>query len=143
VGRQPALIEIPANRIVSDEDRIAPTHRYYFDLNETNTLGLIVERNAETGTEEQEFLDNLARNLSQERRAELAERWKAIGFSFVIGSNAGRSRSEPELLVALCVTVGELYRGQILIQNSKLFSLPVGCYAPSEFRSVKPKFFLR
>lgn len=138
-GSKPLLRRQGTHEIISDDSVLGPG-RYYFELNEPNTLGLTVDRNGDLCTDEEEVLMDFARNMDALQKKEIARLWKAAGISYVISSFAGRHRCEAELFVCLCVSVGRLCHGVILVKDPSLFSVPVGCYSPEEFEQTQPLF---
>jgi hypothetical protein len=139
LGDQPQLTVAGTHGVVAEKELLVPTNVYGFQLAEDNTLGLDVQTNAETYADEQEFLEDFARNLEQARRDALAAQWQAVGFSYGAITHGGRNRNEGPIFVALAVIVAQLCDGQILIKDDA-FSLPVGCYTPEEFRGAHTRF---
>lgn len=139
LGDNPLLIERRTNRFIDDAEALLPTHYYRFKLEENNTLGLGIDSNAQTYTNEKEYLEDFGRNLEEEKREDLASLWRSIGFSYSVSSGAGRNTGEMGLLVALAEILAELSNGYVLIEDSHVFNLPVGCYTAEQFKHVDTK----
>jgi hypothetical protein len=140
LGDQPQLITAGSHRVVAESDLLLPRSVYEFKLPQDNTLGLDIQTNAETYTNEADYLDDFARNLQEAQRRTLAQQWQAVGFSYEVTSTGGRNRNEAPLLVALAAILAELCSGHILILSTGPFSLPVGCYTPQQVREANTYF---
>ncbi|MGG6294147.1 hypothetical protein ACQ4M4_06965 [Leptolyngbya sp. AN02str] len=139
LGREPKLLKLSSRHEVEVGQVILPTNYYCFQLTRDNTLMLSCDKNAETYTDEQAYLDDFGRNLTPDIRAYISKCWAEVGYSYAVESWGGRTEGETVLLVAISKAIARLLDGFIVIKDD-LFSLPVGVYSPSEFSSCKPMF---
>ncbi len=63
LGNQPQLTEAGTQRLITEDEPLAAFNVYRFRLMQDNTLALDVQTNADTYTNEFEYLDDFARNL--------------------------------------------------------------------------------
>jgi hypothetical protein len=134
------ILELGSNREIENDQLILPTHYYYFNLGIDNTLTLSCDNNAETYTNEQEYLEDFGRNLDSSFRLQISQLWRNIGYGYSVSSYGGRAKEESTLLIAIATSIARMTQGYIIIKDSELFSIPVGVYTADEFFSCKPLF---
>jgi hypothetical protein len=143
LGGNPQLADVGTKKIVDISERLTPYRFLYFKLAGDNTLGFDITSNGpkeKTYLDEQAYIDDYARNLSQEKKNDIASRWYEVGFGCSVITSGGRAKDEPPLFLAVAVAIAELCRGFVLVKDNGRFSLPVGCYTAEEFRDAKPLF---
>jgi hypothetical protein len=79
LGSNPKLVELGTNKEIGNQQPILATKYYRFHLTRYNTLILACDRNTDTYTNEQEFVEDFGRNLDAISRSQLSDRWKEVG----------------------------------------------------------------
>jgi hypothetical protein len=72
-------VELGTNKEIGNQQPILATKYYRFHLTRYNTLILACDRNTDTYTNEQEFVEDFGRNLDAISRSQLSDRWKEVG----------------------------------------------------------------
>ncbi|PSB19176.1 hypothetical protein C7B65_12945 [Phormidesmis priestleyi ULC007] len=133
LGQTPVLLELGTNQQVEGKQALLPTKYYHFQLAHSNALTLSCERNSETYTNEQEYLEDFGRNLDSNLRAYISRCWAEVGYGYTVGSAGGRAKGEVILLAALAKDIASLSDSFIVIKEAGLFNLSVGVYSPDQF----------
>jgi hypothetical protein len=139
LGDHPALWHLSSHTVMGDDDNLTPNNSYYFALAVPNTLILTVMPN-QGNLDEHEYLEDYGRNLAPVVIQELANRWHKVGYYYELTSMMGRSKPEPELLIALTSAIADVCSGYIIVMNDDIFDLGVGIYTSEQFRQAHPKF---
>jgi hypothetical protein len=133
IWKDPKLLNLRSNIEIADEEAIRPTTNYAFSLACNNTLILCCDNNAETYTNEQEFLEDFGRNLKKDHQSQIADRWEKVGYTYAIDSSGGRAKGELDLLIIIACALAQLSKGFAVIKDNDVFSFPVGVYSAMEF----------
>lgn len=139
-----SLLKLGSEEVLAEDKKLyIPSQKngehYYLSLDIPNTLMIGINNNESTYLSEVDFLEDFGRNLDATTIQSLVQEWKSIGFTYNVTTNAGRSKWEPPLFVALASTIAYLCKGYIIVM-SKDFSLDVGVYTPAAFQKAKTKF---
>ncbi len=154
LGEQPRLQHMPTHIVVREDEALAPSNYYAFDLAIPTTLMLGIPKNEDTHfkyglpdgfSNEQEclegYLEDFGHNLAPETISRLAASWCVIGYYYGLDTTMGRSREEELLFVCLAVILAEMCEGYVISMGDygyieKVSGLGVGVYRAEEFRRV-------
>lgn len=136
LGLEPKLCRIADSMPVAEDSLLTPPSHYSFALAVPCTLSLSIMRN-DDNLDEALYLEDFGRNLDAATMAELAEKWRRVGFYCEISSGGGRSAVEPVLFIALACALADLCDGHIIVMNDGRFDLGVGVYAPTQFATAQ------
>ena len=139
-----SLLKLGSDEVVTEEKKLyIPSQEdpeyYYLALDIPNTLGIGINKNESTYLSEVDFLEDFGRNLDAATIQTLIQKWQSIGFTYDVTTNAGRSRWEPPLFVALSAAIAHLCQGYVIVMNDN-FTLDVGVYTPEVFQQAQMKF---
>lgn len=136
-----SLLKLGSNEIVADDEQLfIPSQKnyrhYYLSMSIPNTLGIGISENKSSYLDEFDFLEDFGRNLDAATIKTLAQKWHLVGRSYIVTTNAGRSRWEPPLFVALAAAIAHLCKGYVIVMSDN-FTLDVGVYKPNVFQQAK------
>ncbi len=139
-----SLCKLGSDEIVAENEKISllnnENHDYYYlSSGIPNTLGMNIRRNEPNYVGELDMLEDFGRNLDSVTIQTLVQKWKSIGYVYGVTSNAGRSKWEPPLFVALATAIAYLCKGYVIVMND-VFTLDVGVYTPTVFQQAEMKF---
>ena len=109
---------------------------YYLSLDIPNTLGISIYKNEPEYIDEFDALEDYGRNLDAATIRALAQKWRSIGHFYGITTNAGRSRWEPPLFVALAAAIAHMSEGYVIVMSDN-FTKDVGVYTPDVFQQAQ------
>ena len=161
LGEQPRLQHMPTHVVIQEDEALAPSNYYAFDLAFPTTLMLGIPKNKDTHfkyglpdefSDEQEYLagylEDYGRNLAPETISRLAESWHVIGYYYGLNTTMGRNREEELLFVCLATALADACEGFVISEGEyrlveKVAGLGVGIYTAEEFRQAIPHFAQR
>lgn len=128
------MLKLGSDEVVAEDMEISipgdKNHSYYYPSVEIpNTLAVGISKNESTYLSEIDFLEDFGRNLDMVTVQTLAQKWKSVGFSYIVTTHAGRSKWEPPLFVALAAAIAYLCQGYVIVMSDD-FTLDVGVYKP-------------
>ncbi len=139
MAKPPVLVDYKTRIILPETTQLVPETVYSLGLVPDHGITVSTFSNAKLYTNEEEYFeDYYACNLASDQRTTLARRWKEIGFSYGLALYGGNYGYLLPLFLATAVVIAELCQGYIVDNDSRLFTLPEGCYTPEQFRSARP-----
>lgn len=129
---QVSLLTLGSNEIVAEDQKLSinssKTYCYYYlSLDIPNTLEISIGKNEPDYINELDYLEDYGHNLDTATIQALAQKWQSIGHYYGITTNAGRSRWELPLFVALAAAIAYLCKGYVIVMSDN-FTLDVGAY---------------
>ena len=136
-----SLCKLGSNEVVAENEKLSiPTQKnhqyYYLSLDIPNTLGIGIHKNEPNYVDELDYLEDFGRNLDAATIQSLAQKWQSIGYDYGVTTNAGRSRWEPPLFVALTAAIAHMSEGYVIVMSDE-FTLDVGVYTPDVFQQAE------
>lgn len=138
LGDDAALVQVSAEpeRSPWPADRVIERELFYACwLEVPNTLSFGA---AETATtfEEDEYVADVGRNLSDSERQHVIDAWRRAGYFLEITSYAGRGPRELSLASALARAAAELTEGWVGIEGGGILAPAVGIYTPDALARI-------
>lgn len=119
-----------ADRLVGPDEPLSPPNVYRVD----STSVSIVPMTNVGNYNEDEYLADYGRNLSEKERSEIVRRWRSGGCWYGINS----ATRDAALLVTVAAEIAEATNGWVTVLN-RYMHVPVGVYTPEAFRKVGPR----
>lgn len=140
LGQEPKIQNLRNRKSLECQDIIEATNYFCFVLSRDNTLSFACEKNDDSYTDVDEYVEDYGRNLEPGSAEFVIQKFKKIGISYTLESLGGRAEGESSLFMSIVCAVSKLTDGFVVIKDNDVFSLPVGIYKLEEFHQAQPLF---